>query len=116
MNSLEQARELRRKTTGEVFTPQFLAQHGMIPTKLFLNLPAGEGIFVTLAIKKRMEHNITFINIIKNIYAIDIMEDNIEECRKNVLKIFLDYFKEQFDSKQLSSKETNNSLYSNNAS
>jgi len=104
----------RIKKFGEVFTPTFLAQE-MIdkipeavwsdPSKTLLEPSCGDGVFVYLSIKKRLALGVPLIDAIKNTFAIDIMDDNIRECRLNVFAIIMDYFKVRFENKQLTREE-----------
>jgi len=121
MISLEQKRELRKKTTAEVFTPSFLAQQMLdkIPqdfwddeNKTLLEPSCGDGIFVVLSIKKRLQNNQQLSKSLRNTYAIDIMEDNIEECRKNVYQeIIKPFFKEKFKSGIYTKEECFKKMY-----
>jgi hypothetical protein len=103
--SIEVKREERKKQTAEVFTPEWLAQQMLDkipedfwnnPDKTMLEPSCGDGIFVELAIKKRLKYNQPIEKIIKNTYAIDIMPDNIAICRAKVLQIILEELKKTF--------------------
>lgn len=87
----------RQTSLGEVFTPTELVLDILkkLPTgikngvwaedKTFLDPACGNGQFlaVILIIKKQFEHK----NPLSTIYGVDIMEDNVKECRKRLLNI-----------------------------
>ena len=92
--NIEEKRKQRRKQTAEVFTPNFLAQQMLdkIPddfwkdeNKTLLEPACGDGIFVELSIIKRLKYKQSLNKVIHNTYALDIMNDNIMECRKRII-------------------------------
>lgn len=96
---INQKRELRKKQTAEFFTPMWLAQD-MIdkipdeawkdPTKTLLEPSCGDGIFVEACILKKLKFGSTIKQAVETVYAIDIMEDNIEETKARVKKLILE--------------------------
>lgn len=96
---INERRKLRKKHTAEVFTPSWFAQ-GMIdkipeeawkdPTKKFLEPACGVGVFVELCILKKLQHGSTLKQALETVYAIDLMEDNVEETKQNVKKLILE--------------------------
>ena len=114
MDERLQKRELRKKATGEVMTPPWLAQQMLSkipdsvwadPSKTLLEPSCGDGIFVCLSIKKRLSLGVSIEVAIRNTYAIDIMEDNICECRLNVFVIIRDNMRQSVRSGQQTEKE-----------
>ena len=96
---INEKRLLRKKQTGEVFTPKWLAQ-SMIdkipiecwkdPTKTILEPACGDGVFVELCILKKLKNGSTIRQAIHTVYAIDLMEDNVEETKQNVKNLILE--------------------------
>ena len=89
------ARENRKKVTGEVFTPPEILNEMLFALnetdwkegKTFCDQSCGNGnmLVAILEYKLKLGHNIT--NALKAIYGIDIMRDNIQECRLRLLRI-----------------------------
>lgn len=87
----------RQAKLGEVFTPTNLVLEMLkklpkgkingvwVEGKTFLDPACGNGQFlaVILIIKKQMGHK----NPLDTIFGVDIMQDNIDECRARLLKI-----------------------------
>ena len=114
LTDLERKRELRRKETAEVFTPEWLAQQMLDkippevwadPSKTLLEPSCGDGIFVCLSIKKRLASGVSLFDAIRNTYAVDIMPDNIRECHLNVFTIIRDHFLFRLNAKELTAGE-----------
>lgn len=88
-------RDLARvKATGEVFTPTVLAiemldklpQELFIdPTKTFVDNSCGDGQFLGEVLIRKMENGSTFEQALSTIYGVDLMQDNVDECRKRLL-------------------------------
>jgi len=86
----------RVKQTGEVFTPvryiddiiDDMYMAGMCNQgKRTLEPSCGDGNFVVAIIHKKLECGITKTSALKTTYAIDLMKDNVELCRKRVLEL-----------------------------
>ena len=84
----------RVKATGEVFTPMPLVQEMLeqIPveqftdsTKTFLDPSCGDGQFLGEVLIRKMEHGSTFEQALSTVYGVDLMQDNVDECRKRLL-------------------------------
>jgi type I restriction-modification system DNA methylase subunit len=84
----------RVKATGEVFTPTPLVQEMLrqLPaevfqdsTKTFLDPSCGDGQFLGEVLIRKMEHGATFEQALSTIYGVDLMQDNVDECRKRLL-------------------------------
>jgi len=98
---------------GEVFTPQWVVNDMLnllpdevwTPEKTFLEPACGEGAFL-IEIYKRKLQNINSQNqnhwewyaaiVTSSIYGIELLEDNVKQCRKNLLKIFNDFYTKKF--------------------
>ena len=113
-------RAARRKQTAEVFTPKFLAQQMLDkipnefwkdPEKTLLEPSCGDGIFVKLSIIKRLKNKVPLHKAIHNTYAVDIMEDNIMECRKAVIdEIIIKVLKDKLSKKKITQDKYNKQL------
>lgn len=93
----------RQKDLGEVFTPTNLVidilkkiyprgtKEWRDETKTFLDPACGNGQFLApiLIIKLELGHDP--IQALSTIYGVDIMEDNIEECRDRLYNIAIKY-------------------------
>ena len=86
--------QLRVKTTGEVFTPTPLVQEMLDqlppevfsdPSKTFLDNSCGDGQFLGEVLIRKMENGSTFEQALSTIYGVDLMPDNVDECRKRLL-------------------------------
>jgi hypothetical protein len=86
--------QLRVKATGEVFTPTPLVQDVLDkllleqftdPTKTFLDPSCGDGQFLGEVLIRKMENGSTFDQALSTIYGVDLMQDNVDECRERLL-------------------------------
>lgn len=93
MSGVERDRS-RVKATGEVFTPTPLVQEilDQLPqelfsdhTKTFLDNSCGDGQFLGEVLIRKMEHGSTFEQALSTVYGVDLMQDNVGECRKRLL-------------------------------
>ena len=84
----------RVKATGEVFTPTPLVQEVLNqlpqetftdPTKTFLDPSCGDGQFLGEVLIRKIENGSTFEQALSTVYGVDLMMDNVEECRKRLL-------------------------------
>lgn len=88
---------LRVKATGEVFTPlsvitkklNDLEKHDPSlfknPSNKFLEPSCGDGNFLSEVLIRKMENGSTFEQALSTIYGVDLMQDNVDECRKRLL-------------------------------
>jgi hypothetical protein len=98
----------RIKQNGEVFTPKWLAQE-MIdkipddfwkdPSKTILEPACGDGIFVELCVLKKLKFKNRLFTTVRNVYALDIMKDNVKATRQRILKIIIEKLDEKFSKK-----------------
>lgn len=84
----------RVKATGEVFTPTPLVQEilNQLPVeqftdtaKTFLDPSCGDGQFLSEVLIRKIENGSTFEQALSTIYGVDLMQDNVDECRKRLL-------------------------------
>jgi hypothetical protein len=89
--------KLRVKQTAEVFTPTPLVQEMLDkleesnptlfsdPTKTFLDNSCGDGQFLSEVVIRKMERSgCTLEQALRTTYGVDLMEDNVNECRKRL--------------------------------
>lgn len=93
MSGIERTQQ-RVKATGEVFTPTELVQEMLDqlpkevftdPTKTFLDNSCGDGQFLGEVLIRKMENGSTFEQALSTVYGVDLMQDNVNECRKRLL-------------------------------
>lgn len=93
MSGVERDRS-RVKATGEVFTPTPLVQEMLDqipvgqfedPAKTFLDPSCGDGQFLGEVLIRKMENGSTFEQALGTVYGVDLMQDNVDECRKRLL-------------------------------
>jgi hypothetical protein len=88
---------LRIKQTAEVFTPTPLVREMLDkleegdptlfsdPTKTFLDNSCGDGQFLSEVVIRKMERSgCTLEQALRTTYGVDLMEDNVDECRKRL--------------------------------
>ena len=90
-------REKRVKKTAEVFTPHHLVEKILErfpksvweedPENTFLDPACGNGNFLTHALWKKLSLGHDSLNALKTLYGLDIVQDNIKECRWRLLKM-----------------------------
>lgn len=89
--------KLRIKQTAEVFTPTQLVQEMLDkleeespelftdPTKTFLDNSCGDGQFLSEVVIRKMERSgCSLEQALSTTYGVELMEDNIIECRKRL--------------------------------
>lgn len=85
----------RTKKFGEVFTPRQLVlkmlrqlpvELWQDPSKTFCDPTCGNGNFLVevLSVKLKMGHSPE--QVFSTVYGVDVMHDNVEECRERMLK------------------------------
>ena len=86
--------QARVKATGEVFTPTPLVGEVLDqlpqylfsdPDKTFLDNSCGDGQFLGEVLIRKIENGSTFEQALSTVYGIDLMKDNVEECRRRLL-------------------------------
>jgi len=89
--------KLRIKQTAEVFTPNHLViemidkleeQEPSLftdPTKTFIDNSCGDGEFLGEIVIRKMERSgCSLEEALSTTYGVDLMEDNVEECKKKI--------------------------------
>ena len=89
--------KLRIKQTAEVFTPTPLVQEMLDkleeqdptlfsdPNKTFLDNSCGDGQFLSEVVIRKMERSgCTLEQALKTTYGVELMEDNVNECKKRL--------------------------------
>ena len=84
----------RIKDTSEVFTPTEAVQYMLSkldqslfvdPTKTFIDASCGDGQFLSEILILKMEHGSTYEQALSTIYGVDLMPDNVIDCRERLL-------------------------------
>lgn len=90
----------RVRELGEVFTNEreVKAMCDLVPNitieMTFLEPTCGNGNFVVEILKRKFDlckKKQDYITALKSVYAIDIMQDNIQECKQRVLDLYHSY-------------------------
>ncbi len=85
----------RVKSLGEVFTPRPLVLEMLRrvpketwtdPTKTFLDPSCGDGAFLSCVIYLKLKAGLTPIQALQTTFGVDIMQDNVDDCRERMLK------------------------------
>jgi len=99
--------EARKKNLGEVFTPRELVNEildklsesvWIDSSRTFLDNSCGNGNFLVEVLKRKLQyghHNPS--QALSTIYGVDIMKDNIEECRERLLHIANVHYKSRYE-------------------
>lgn len=91
---IEERREDRLKQTGEVFTPNRLVYRMLskLPRSVwkkgatFCDPACGNGNFLIHILWRKIQRGHDPLDALRCIYGVDIMRDNIRECRLRLLK------------------------------
>ena len=84
----------RVKDLGEVFTPPELV-HEMLdrldpsvwnPDRTFLDPSCGNGNFLVAVVQRKVQWGSTPLQALRTTFGIDIMADNVGECRERLLE------------------------------
>jgi predicted RNA methylase len=92
---IEKKRDERKKQTAEVFTPPKLVRQMLnkLPTevwkkgKTFIDPACGNGNFLIAVLHRKIERGHNVLEALLTIYGVDIMADNVQECRLKLLKL-----------------------------
>ena len=86
----------RKRTTQEFFTPYSIVKRmadkipesdWADPTKTFLEPGFGNGQFVCYIIWNRIQHGVEWETTLKNLYGVELMLDNVQECHDRVIEL-----------------------------
>ncbi len=92
----------RRKGSGgtqEFYTPYSIVkkmcdkvpeEEWADPTKTFLEPCCGNGNFVLYIIYNRLKHGIDWKDALNTLYALELMEDNVQECKERIINLLND--------------------------
>lgn len=89
-------RKVRRKQTNEVFTPFEIVERmcEMVPEeswadseKTFLEPTFGNGNIICYIIWKRIASGVPWKDALETLYGIELMPDNVKECKDRVVKL-----------------------------
>lgn len=91
----QERRDKRAKQTAEVFTPPKLVKQMLdkLPKevwkkgKTFCDPACGNGNFLISVLWRKLERGHNPLEALKTVFGVDIMEDNVRECRLRLLKI-----------------------------
>ena len=93
-----QRSQQRIDQTGEVFTPAPLVSemldtlHKEVftdPSKTFLDPAAGDGNFLVQVLERKIANGISPLKALSTIYGVELMEDNVQECKRRLKEITL---------------------------
>jgi 23S rRNA G2445 N2-methylase RlmL len=84
----------RVKDLGEVFTPPELVQEMLDrldpsvwhPDRTFLDPSCGNGNFLVAVVQRKVQTGSTPLQALRTTFGIDIMADNVGECRERILE------------------------------
>ena len=87
-------RKARQKQTAEVFTPDNLVRQMLdkLPKEVwkkgknFCDPAVGNGNFLIHVLRRKIDRGHSPLEALKTLYGVDIMQDNIKECRMRLLK------------------------------
>lgn len=86
--------QTRIKATGEVFTPNQVVKTLLDdipqelfsdPTKTAIDPACGDGQWLAEILWRKLQAGVDFKTALSSIYGVDIMEDNVIECRRRLL-------------------------------
>jgi len=89
--------KIRVKSTGEVFTKEWLARESLDkieqfdptaftdPTKTFVDPAGGDGNLISEVLIRKMENGIDFETALRSIFMSDLMPDNVKLCQDRLL-------------------------------
>ena len=88
-------REKRKKETAEVFTPEWMVEEMLnkMPgeiwqeDKTFIDSSCGNGNILVGVLNRKLDKGHDPHKALKTIFGLDIMQDNIRECRLRLLKV-----------------------------
>ena len=85
----------RVKDSGEVFTPIELVDDLLNklpqdvftnPEKTFIDPACGDGNFLIRVLERKIQNGSTPLQALQTTYGVDIMEDNVQACRRRLLR------------------------------
>lgn len=103
---LSEKRKKRVKQTAEIFTPEPLVNQMLDklseyaedifknPEKTFIDPAAGNGNFLINVLQRKLKNGISPLKAIKTIFGVELMEDNVNECKDRLLGVIIDKLNE----------------------
>tara|TARA_R110000796_G_scaffold8930_3_gene30732 strand:+ start:295 stop:723 length:429 start_codon:yes stop_codon:yes gene_type:complete len=85
----------RVKTTGEVFTPGWLVNEMLdrLPeelwsdhSKTYIDPACGDGNILLRVVRRKIKNGSSPLQALQTTYGVDIMEDNVQVCRRRLLR------------------------------
>jgi type I restriction-modification system DNA methylase subunit len=85
----------RIKETGEVFTPGWLVNEMLDklpedlwtdPSKTYIDPACGDGNILLRVVRRKIQNGSTPLQALQTTYGVDIMEDNVQACRRRLLR------------------------------
>lgn len=99
MTKIHRSKE-RIKQTGEIFTPLPLVDEILDklppevftdPNKTFLDPACGDGNFLIRVLHRKLHNGHDPVKALSTIYGVDIMPDNITQCKARLFKEVFDF-------------------------
>lgn len=92
--------EQRVREKGEIFTPEWLVDemldklpHSLFsdPTKTYLDPACGDGNILVRVLRRKIDNGSTPLQALQTTFGVDIMPDNVQECRKRLFTVAFEY-------------------------
>lgn len=90
----------RVKNQGEVFTPEWLVDEMLDklpqslfqdPAKTYLDPACGDGNILVRVLRRKIDNGSTPLQALQTTFGVDIMPDNIQQCRKRLFTVAFEY-------------------------
>jgi hypothetical protein len=92
--------EQRVRERGEIFTPEWLVDEMLDklppslfqdPTKTYLDPACGDGNILVRVVRRKIDNGSTPLQALQTTFGVDIMLDNVQQCRKRLFAIAFGY-------------------------
>ena len=92
--------EQRVRERGEVFTPEWLVDEMLDklpqslfqdPAKTYLDPACGDGNILVRVLRRKIDNGSTPLQALQTTFGVDIMPDNIQQCRKRLFTVAFEY-------------------------
>jgi len=92
--------EQRVRERGEIFTPEWLVDEMLDklpqslfqdPTKTYLDPACGDGNILVRVLRRKIDNGSTPLQALQTTFGVDIMPDNVQECRKRLFSVAFEY-------------------------
>lgn len=93
----------RSRKYGEVYTPSFFVEFMLdalnkeegrnvfADDATFLDPTCGNGNILVQILRRRLEAHVPPLRALASVYGVDLLPDNVEECRERLLAVFREY-------------------------